>query len=202
MHKYNLHINSAKTVCGTTSICILSYEIINGTMRPDQSRIKPLLSMLTPATIRGRNCILGMLTYHTQCSCDIKMPSLSNSRLSDCYLIVCEPDLKSTHKRALRVYKAFIKQIPCIIANYELPLDEKLMRDTIRKRFTDNAHISDYRVIDIMLMKTEMELVELINVWKMRSHTADMFDADTLRHRQLLSENSKSFIRRFLSGSD
>lgn len=63
--KYNLDINKDKSVVASPVISILGYSITEGSVKPDPSRLQPLLRMDAPRTLKDKQRILGMLTYYS-----------------------------------------------------------------------------------------------------------------------------------------
>ena len=64
--KYNITLNNDKTVLCTTSLSILGYTISNKTIAPDCSRLKPLLEMPPPMTLKSQKRIVGMFSYYSK----------------------------------------------------------------------------------------------------------------------------------------
>ena len=64
--KYNLTLNDDKTVLSTTSITILGYTISFQSIRPDQERLRPLLEMPPPSTLKSQKRIIGMFAYYSK----------------------------------------------------------------------------------------------------------------------------------------
>ena len=64
--KYNFTLNDDKTVSFSTSITILGYTISYQSIRPDQNRLKPLLEMPPPSSLRAQKRIIGMFAYYSK----------------------------------------------------------------------------------------------------------------------------------------
>ena len=64
--KYNITLNDAKTVEFTTSLTTLGYTISSNSISPDQSRIKPLIDMPPPTTLKFQKRIVGMFSYYSK----------------------------------------------------------------------------------------------------------------------------------------
>ena len=58
-----LSFNLEKCHFGQTSICYLGHLISNGTVRPDPSRLQPILDMPLPRTLKQLSSFIGMLSY-------------------------------------------------------------------------------------------------------------------------------------------
>ena len=55
--------------------------------------------------------------------------------------------------RVLALYKAWHRQIPLIVEEYDIPVNPKMCRDKVKERFLANAHVKDTRVIDMLVVK-------------------------------------------------
>ena len=64
--KYNLTLNDDKTISFSTSITILGYTVSFQSIRPDQERLKPLLEMPPPTSLKSQKRIIGMFAYHSK----------------------------------------------------------------------------------------------------------------------------------------
>ena len=64
--KTNLKFNNSKSVFSTRCLPILGYVIEEGTIRPDQDRLKPLLELPLPHNVRSLNRCLGLFSYYSQ----------------------------------------------------------------------------------------------------------------------------------------
>ena len=64
--KYNITFNEQKCVFSSDSIKLLGYEVSNGTLKPDQDRVKALFDMKPPSNKRELQRILGLFSYYAQ----------------------------------------------------------------------------------------------------------------------------------------
>ena len=55
--------------------------------------------------------------------------------------------------RVLALYKAWHRQIPFIVEEYDIPVNHKMCQDKVKERFLANAHVKDTRVIDMLVVK-------------------------------------------------
>ena len=55
--------------------------------------------------------------------------------------------------RVLSLYKAWYRQIPFILTEYDLPVTRAECVHTLRERFQTNKHVTDVRVIDMLVVK-------------------------------------------------
>jgi len=98
-------------------------------------------------------------------------------------------------RRVMSLYRAWYRQIPYILHNESYPLTEKMCRDKLREVFYRNSNVTDTRVIDMMVIKGQMELTETVLKFKQQCHLLKYFN-DTIQPRP------KDFISRFLGGKD
>jgi NADH dehydrogenase (ubiquinone) 1 alpha subcomplex subunit 6 len=104
-------------------------------------------------------------------------------------------DKEDAQRRVKNLYRAWFRQIPYIIHDLELPLTEKQMRDKVRELIFANKHLTDIRVIDMLVIKGQMELNETINRSKQHTHVMAYF-------KDTLNPKPKDFISKFLSGQN
>lgn len=97
--------------------------------------------------------------------------------------------------RVMALYRAWYRQIPYILHNEPYDVTEKQCRDKLREIFYNNAHIQDTRVIDMLVLKGQMDLQETVRKWKQECHFLKYFN-ETVQPRP------KDFISRFLDGKD
>ena len=66
VEKYNLTLNNDQTILLAESISILGYTISHNCISPDQSRLKPLLEMGPPTSLKAQKRIVGMFAYYSK----------------------------------------------------------------------------------------------------------------------------------------
>ena len=62
----NLTFNEGKTISNTDTITLLGYEISKGNLRPDPDRVKPLLEMPIPNSLKALKRVIGMFAYYAR----------------------------------------------------------------------------------------------------------------------------------------
>ncbi|XP_072030029.1 NADH dehydrogenase [ubiquinone] 1 alpha subcomplex subunit 6-like [Amphiura filiformis] len=77
--------------------------------------------------------------------------------------------------RVLNLYKAWYREVPHAVRNFQLDISVKQGRDKVREMFEKNAHIKDLRTIDLLVIKGKQELEETIYIWKQVSHLMRYF---------------------------
>ena len=85
-------------------------------------------------------------------------------------------------------------QAPEICALYTLPVSEQYVRQAIRRRFEENRHVTDLKVLNHLLLKGRQEYQETMNFWKQREHVLGRLI--TPRGRP-----ARSFLERFYEGA-
>ena len=104
---------------------------------------------------------------------------------------------EEAHRRVLNLYRAWYRQVPYILhANPQLPLTEKMMFDKVREKFYQNSDVTDVRVIDMLVIKGQMELNETVLRFKTEDHILNWFKETHSPARP------KDFISKFLAGKD
>lgn len=64
--KFDLTVNTEKSKYSIKSIKLLGYEICNKTIRPDQSRLKPLMDLPLPTDTASLRRTIGMLAHYSK----------------------------------------------------------------------------------------------------------------------------------------
>uniref|UniRef100_A0A7R9D3K5 NADH dehydrogenase [ubiquinone] 1 alpha subcomplex subunit 6 n=1 Tax=Timema cristinae TaxID=61476 RepID=A0A7R9D3K5_TIMCR len=83
-------------------------------------------------------------------------------------------DSSEAKKRVLNLYKAWYRQMPYVVMDYDIPKSVPQLRQKLREEFEKNTHITDIRVIDMLVIKGQMELKETVEIWKQKENLEEM----------------------------
>uniref|UniRef100_A0A452J4E9 NADH dehydrogenase [ubiquinone] 1 alpha subcomplex subunit 6 n=1 Tax=Gopherus agassizii TaxID=38772 RepID=A0A452J4E9_9SAUR len=104
-------------------------------------------------------------------------------------------DLGEAKRQVRELYHAWYREVPNAVHLYQLDISVKQGRDKVWEMFMKNAHVTDPRVIDILVIKGKMELQETTRVWNQRTHIMRFFhETETPR--------PKDFLSKFYAGHD
>lgn len=82
-----------------------------------------------------------------------------------------------------------------LVHKYDIPKSESQCRDKLKEMFLANKEIQDVRVIDMLVIKGQMELKETVQIWKQKGHIMRWW---------FESQEPKptDFLSKFMSGSN
>ncbi|XP_060520261.1 NADH dehydrogenase [ubiquinone] 1 alpha subcomplex subunit 6-like [Cylas formicarius] len=104
-------------------------------------------------------------------------------------------DRRETRRHVISLYKSWSRQIPYIVQHYDLPFMEKVYRQKLREEFTKHKCIDDIRIIDMLVIKSHMDLKEIIENWSPKKVLAQHM-------KEWFEPKPKNFVSRFLQGKD
>ncbi|XP_067936290.1 NADH dehydrogenase [ubiquinone] 1 alpha subcomplex subunit 6-like [Watersipora subatra] len=96
-------------------------------------------------------------------------------------------------RRVLKLYKAWYRQIPFVRLEYDLNISQKRLEEKMREQFEKNRHLTDIRVIDLLVVKGQQELVETAKIWKQKNHIMNYF-------KETETKKSEDFLTNFYDG--
>ncbi|KAG7197429.1 hypothetical protein KM043_013287 [Ampulex compressa] len=99
------------------------------------------------------------------------------------------------HRRVLSLYKAWYRQIPTIVLEYDIPKSEAQCRQKLREEFMRHLNVTDIRVIDLLVIKGQMELKETVKNWKTKGGLMNYW-------KETWEPKPTDFMSKFLRGQD
>ncbi|CAF0884683.1 unnamed protein product [Adineta ricciae] len=109
---------------------------------------------------------------------------------------VLSADHGEAKRRVLNLYKIWLRQIPYIRVDYiKNNWTETRLRDAIKENFMRNKHVTDLRVIDLLVVRGQMDFVETAEIWRQQHNTATMD-----RKKDTYKKKPVGFLERFYEG--
>ncbi|KAJ0176623.1 hypothetical protein K1T71_007802 [Dendrolimus kikuchii] len=98
-------------------------------------------------------------------------------------------------RRVLNLYKAWYRQVPYLVKDFDIPKSEEQCRAKIKELFLKNKDVTDIRVIDLLVIKGQIELKESVNMWKQKGHIMSYF-------KPTEEPKPKDFLSKFFSSNE
>ncbi|XP_014280968.1 NADH dehydrogenase [ubiquinone] 1 alpha subcomplex subunit 6 [Halyomorpha halys] len=104
-------------------------------------------------------------------------------------------DNSEARRRVLNLYKTWYRQVPYIVLDFDIPKNIEQCRAKLKEEFKRNAHVQDIRVIDMLVIKGQMELKETVHGWKTKGHVMAYF-------KDTQEPKPEGFLNKFISGTN
>ncbi|XP_049873906.1 NADH dehydrogenase [ubiquinone] 1 alpha subcomplex subunit 6 [Pectinophora gossypiella] len=98
-------------------------------------------------------------------------------------------------RRVLNLYKAWYRQIPYIVKDFDIPKSEDNCRAKLKELFMANKGVTDIRVIDMLVIKGQMELEESVKMWKQKGHIMTYF-------KPTIEPKPQDFLSKFFNSNE
>lgn len=79
------------------------------------------------------------------------------------------------------------------VDKYDIPKSVEQCRGKLKEQFVKNKDISDVRVVDMLVIKGQMELKETIQIWKQKGHIMRYW-------QESLEPKPTDFLSKFMAG--
>lgn len=85
----------------------------------------------------------------------IQAPAPSQAPAAACAVTaaIFSRDLGEAKRRVRELYRAWYREVPNTVHLYQLDITVRQARDKLRELFVKNAHVTDPRVIDMLVIK-------------------------------------------------
>ncbi|XP_071455158.1 NADH dehydrogenase [ubiquinone] 1 alpha subcomplex subunit 6 [Hetaerina americana] len=108
---------------------------------------------------------------------------------------ILSTDHEEARKRVLNLYKAWYRHIPYLVLDFDIPKSIPQCREKLREEFMKHQHVTDIRVIDMLVIKGQMELKEVANKWKQKGHIMTYF-------KDTIEPKPTDFLSKFFAGHE
>ncbi|CRL08279.1 CLUMA_CG020890, isoform A [Clunio marinus] len=102
-------------------------------------------------------------------------------------------DREEARQRVINLYKAWHRTAPFIVEKFDIPKSVPQVRQKLKEEFLKNKDVSDVRVIDMLVIKGQMELKETTKIWKQKGHIMRYW-------QESIEPKSNDFLSKFMSG--
>ncbi|EKM52698.1 uncharacterized protein PHACADRAFT_261290, partial [Phanerochaete carnosa HHB-10118-sp] len=115
------------------------------------------------------------------------------SRLARATKVIKTPE--EARAAVLTLYRDWYRGAPEFCALYTLHVSPQYVRQQIRRRFEENRHVTDLRVINHLLLQGRQEYQETMNFWKQKDHVMGKLLVPRGRP-------PRTFLQKFYEGRD
>ncbi|XP_055631630.1 NADH dehydrogenase [ubiquinone] 1 alpha subcomplex subunit 6-like [Toxorhynchites rutilus septentrionalis] len=104
-------------------------------------------------------------------------------------------DHQEARRNVIKLYKTWYRHIPLVVHQYDIPKTVGECRLKLREQFDKHKDVTDVRVIDMLVIKEQMELKAIVNRWKQKSHLMRYWQDGC-------NPKPKGFLERFYAGHE
>merc|ERR1711972_2292 len=102
-------------------------------------------------------------------------------------------NLEEARKNVRSLYRSYLRSVPLIMTTFKVAkLTEGQIYSILRDEFEKHSHVTDPRVIDLLVIKGKIELQEQVELWQQRTHFYRRFNETT-------KKAPDSFMGKFLT---
>lgn len=106
---------------------------------------------------------------------------------------------RAASAKAVRLYKAIVKQLPRIISTYQMNMTLNEAKAIVRNKFYANADVRDPRVAEILVYRGAMELDELVQQYPHEEQARYYFSEEPFRERDKFMAQKPDYFDQLLS---
>ena len=114
--------------------------------------------------------------------------------------------LQEASRRALNLYRRVLKSCPKVKTVFDVDMPVAEMRAAITWHFRKSSHIKDPRVVDMLVVKGEMDLEETLMQYKQKPHLLRILeDPNYLKTKTpeiSMNPGQSPFMRQFLKSDE
>ncbi len=101
---------------------------------------------------------------------------------------------RALSRQVVQMYRQFCRDAPRVVIQYSLEQTVSEVRHMVLLLFRKNMHVTDPRVLELLLDKARMEHEETMKQWKQRGHVIQMLTPQLAAPDAWLDE--EEFFRR------
>ncbi len=101
---------------------------------------------------------------------------------------------KAVNTKVVSMYRQLCRDAPRVIVMYNLEFSSAEVRHMLLLHFRKNAHVSDPRLVELLLQRARMEREEALNQWKQKGHMMELLQPQLTPPDAWLDE--EEFFRR------
>lgn len=79
--------------------------------------------------------------------------------------------------------------------DFDVPKSVSQCREKLKEEFVKRKHVTDVRVIDMLVIKGQMELKETVEFWKQKGHLMNYF-------QETIEPKPTDFLSKFVAGKE